>query len=103
MDESLPSVVECDALEAAISAVLNQSGRSVALMSRTLQGSELHYPAAAKEAMAIIKAVRKWSHFLARQHFTLATNQRHSCSTIGREQINNNKMQEWRSELASYS
>ncbi len=45
-------------------------------MSRTLQGSELHYPAVEKEATAIIEAVRKWSHFLARRHFTLITDQR---------------------------
>ena len=76
IDENMPFVVECDASDVAISATLNQGGRPVAFMSRTLHGSELHYPAVEKEATAIIEAVRKWTHFLSRQHFTLVTDQR---------------------------
>jgi len=48
----------------------------MAFMSRLFHGSELQYPAIEKEATAAIGAVRRWSHFLARQHFTLVTDQR---------------------------
>ena len=44
--------------------------------SRTLQGSELHYPVVKKEATAIIEAGRKWSDFLLQREFHLITNQR---------------------------
>ena len=65
IDEGIPFVVECDASETTLSATLNQGGRPVAFMSRTLQGSEMHYPPVEKEATAIIEAVRKWEHLLA--------------------------------------
>ena len=106
IDESLPFVVECDASEVALSATLNQGGRPVAFMSRSLHGSELHYPPVEKEAMAIIEAVRKWQHFLAGRHFTLKTDQRsvaYMFDNRRRTKIKNNKIQDWRLELASFS
>ena len=104
--ENLPFVVECDALEVAISATLNQGGRSVAFMSRTLPGGETHYPAVEKEATAIIESVRKWSHLLARQQFTLITDQKSVAFMLDkrkRTKIKNNKIQCWRLELAPFS
>ena len=76
IDERFPFVVECDASEVAISAVLNQGGRPVAFMSKTLQNSELRYLSVEKEAMAIIEAASKWRYFLASRHFTLVSDQR---------------------------
>ena len=55
---------------------LNQAGRAVAFMSRTLRGSERRYPVVEKEATAIVEAIRKWEYLLARQHFTLITHQK---------------------------
>jgi len=60
----------------AVLATLNQGGRPLAFILRSLGGSELHYPAVEKEATAIIEAVRKWHHFLAGRHFTLITDQK---------------------------
>ena len=106
IDESVPFTVECDASDVAVSATLNQNGRPVAFMSRSLQGSELVYPAVEKEATAIIEAVRKWSHLLMRQHFVLVTDQRSVAFMLDSQKktkIKNNKIMCWRLELASFA
>ena len=106
IDESVPFTVECDASDVAVSATLNQNGRPVAFMSRSLQGSELVYPAVEKEATAIIEAVRKWSHLLMRQHFYLITDQRSVAFMLDsrkKTKIKNNKIMCWRLELACFS
>ena len=59
VDENLSFEVECDASDVTVSVVLNQDGRPVVFMSRTLKGSKLHYHILEIEATAIIEAVRK--------------------------------------------
>ena len=106
VDETVPFVVECDASDVAVSATLNQRGRPVAFMSRTLHGSELHYPACEKEATAIMQATRKWSHLLLRQTFTLVTDQRSVAFMLDsrrRSNIKKDKIQQRRVELAAFS
>ena len=74
-------------------------------MSRTLQGSEMRYPPVEKEATAIIDAVRKWEHCLARQHFPIITDQRSVAFMLdNRKQtkIKNNKIKGWRLELTIF-
>ena len=102
VDESVPFVVECDASDVAVSATLNQNGRPVAFMSRSLNKS----PAVEKEATAIIEAVRKWRHLLLRNHFTLITDQRSVSFMFDNRQrtkIKNTKIECWRVELAEFS
>ena len=106
IDEEHPFTVECDASEVAVSATLNQRGRPVGFMTRSLSGSELKYPAIEKEAMSIIEAVRKWEHLLMRRHFTLITDQRSVAFMLdsrARTKVKHNKIQCWRLELASFS
>ena len=102
IDESKTFVVECDASEVAVCATFNQGDRPVVFMSQTSQDRKLHYPVIEKEATAIIKASRKWSHLLLRQTFTLVTNQRSVAFMLDsrrRSKIKNNKVQHWKMEL----
>ena len=57
VDISVPFILETDASDHTIAAVLNQSGRPVAFFSRTLQPSEVKHPSVEKEAQAIIESV----------------------------------------------
>ena len=105
IDETIPFTVECDASDIAVSATLNQNGRPVAFMSRSLQGSELAYPPVEKEATAIIEAVRKWEDLLIRQHFVLITDQRSVAFMMDsrrRTKVKNNNILCWRLDLASF-
>ena len=102
IDENLPLQLESDASDYAISAVLSQSGRPVAFMSRSLQASEKNYNIVEKEALAIIEAVRKWKHLLSPCRFKLYTDAR-SVSFMydnrRRTKVKNAKINEWRMEL----
>ena len=51
IDKCLLFAVECNASDVAISATLNQGGKLVAFMSRTLQGTEIYYPAFEKRLL----------------------------------------------------
>ena len=76
MNEDRPFTLESDASHEAISATLNQDGKPVAFFSRSLNASQKSYPAVEKEAMAVVEAVKHWSHLLRKQKFTLVTDQR---------------------------
>ena len=108
IDESLPFVVECDASQSdvAILTTMSQGGRPVVFMSRTLHGNEIYFPAYEKEVTAVIAAVKKRSHLLSRQRFTLITDQRSVAFILDsrrRIKIKNDKVQLWRMEIAPFS
>ena len=101
-----PFTVECDALDFAIAAVLNQNGKPVAFMSHTLTPCESRYPIIEKEAASIIEAVCKWSRCLYGRPFTLITDQRSLAfmfDQANRGKIKNPEIQAWRIELGMFS
>ena len=106
IDETQPFTVETDASNIAISAILHQGGRPVAFFSRTLNSDETRYSSVEKEAAAIVKGIRKWSHFLLGRHFTLITDQNSVAFMFDHKRhgkVKNDKIMRWRLELAQCS
>jgi len=64
INEDIFFIVETDVSHIAVSATLNQTGRPVALYSRSLSKIDLNLSSVEKEATAIVETVRKWSHLL---------------------------------------
>lgn len=78
-DPDLESVLETDASDFAISAVLSQyhdrTLRPVAFMSRKLDKHERNYEIHDKELLAVVSAIKVWRHYLegARHPFVILT------------------------------
>jgi hypothetical protein len=70
-----PFVLECDASDKAIGAVLIQEGKPTSFLSKSLAKKVAEMSTYDKEAMAIIWALKKWKHYLAEATLTLRTNQ----------------------------
>ena len=77
-DPDLPVVVETDASDLAIGAVLLQGSHKdvrqpVAFVSRKLTAPELNYPVQEKEMLAIVHSLKKWRHYLQGRPFKVIT------------------------------
>jgi hypothetical protein len=69
-------VLECDASENAIGAVLSQEGHPVMYLSRSLTSAEKNYAVIEREALAIVWAVKRAEKFLLGRQFTIRTDHR---------------------------
>ena len=66
-------VIETDASDIGIGAVLMQKDRPIAYLSKALGASHRAKSIYEKEFLALIMAVEKWRQYLLRQEFTIRT------------------------------
>jgi putative transposase len=80
IDYQYPLHVATDASNTGISGVLymkvDNEVRYVAMASRTLSGSEIHFSTTRKEILAIVYCFKRFSKWLVNKHFTLHTDHR---------------------------
>ena len=98
VDQCLPFVAECDALNVAISAPLNEWEHLQPLCQEPYKEVRFTILLLKKEATAIFEAVRKWYHLFSRNTFILITDQRSVSLMLdskSRSKIKNDKIQQW--------
>ena len=97
--------VKTDASNVAIFATLNQNNKPIAFWSQSLIRNKSTQSSVEKEAMAIVKAICKWSHLLSRKPFKLVTDQ-HSITYVfngkNHTKIKNAKLLCWRIKLSEF-
>jgi hypothetical protein len=70
-----PFLIECDASGIGIGAVLMQSNRPIAFLSKALKGKALHMSVYEKELFALVTAIQKWRPYLLGKPFVVRTDQ----------------------------
>lgn len=82
----IPFIVETDACDIGMGAVLMQEGRPIAFLSKALGEKNKHLSIYEKEFLALILAVDKWRPYLQRAPFIIRTDHQ-SLTFLGEQQL----------------
>lgn len=97
-DFAKPFVIETDACEVGMGAVLMQDKRPIAYFSKALSGRNLNLSTYEKELLALVTAVGKWRHYLEGNHFIIKTDHQ-SFKFLLEQRITTPPQQKWLSKL----
>lgn len=101
-DFAQPFIVECDASDSGIGAVLLQNGRPVAYFSRMMAARHRSLPAYEKELIGLVKAVKHWHSYLWGRVFLIRTDH-YSLKFLLEQKLLSPIQQKWLSKLLSFS
>jgi hypothetical protein len=94
-------IIECDASEAGIGAVLMQNRRPLAYLSQALKGKSLFISTYEKELLSLVMAVWKWRHYLLGKSFVVRTDQQ-ALKYLLEQRVGTAAHQKWVSKLQGY-
>ncbi|XP_073050542.1 transposon Ty3-G Gag-Pol polyprotein isoform X1 [Primulina eburnea] len=100
-DFSAHFVVECDASDTGIGAVLHQNGRPLAFFSQPLPQRHKKLPAYEKELIGLAKAVRHWRPYFWGNTFVVRTDH-YSLKFLLEQRITTSPQQHWVSKLLGF-
>lgn len=96
-----PFLIETDASNQGMGAVLMQEGHPIAYVSKAFSKKNAMLSAYERELLAVVFAVQKWQHYLMLQPFTIRTNQQ-SIKYILDQKLATPFQQKWLSKLAGF-
>ncbi|KAL5759632.1 hypothetical protein ACOSQ2_018470 [Xanthoceras sorbifolium] len=100
-DFQQPFVLETDACDIGIGAVLMQQDRPIAYISKSLPDRKKGLSTYEKELLAIVYAVQKWRAYLHGNRFTIKTDH-HSLKYFLEQKITTLMQQKWLTKLLGY-
>ncbi|KAL4301768.1 hypothetical protein GQ457_10G007190 [Hibiscus cannabinus] len=94
-------VVETDACEVGVGAVLTQRGKPLAFFSKALGTKHQKLSVYEKEMLAVLMAVKKWSQYLMGRHFRIKTDHQ-SLRFLAENQAITSAQQKWVAKMMGY-
>lgn len=100
-DYSIPFVVETDASDQGVGAVLMQQGRPIAYFSKGLSNKHQGLSTYEKELLAIVLATQKWNYYLQGNHFVIKTDHQ-SLKFLLEQRLSTLLQQKWLSNIIGF-
>lgn len=95
-------IIECDASNIVVGAVLNQEGRPATFFSERLNEAKSRYASYDVELYAFIQALRKWRHYIFPKEFVVYTDNQ-TLSYINTQEKLSHRNIKWMEFLQAYT